>query len=319
MQKVMRADFERMLERAASYVRDPRAGIYGPDSYTWHVSREAVISLGGGCAALLQVAHPFVAHAVEQHSSVFSDMQGRFRRTLGTVTQMVFGDWPSVQKASRGIFGLHSTVKGSLQESGGRYHQGDEYDANTISALYWVHATLIYTSVLVYEHLFEPMSLDQKQRFFEESKRFDYLFGIPDEARPKDWPAFESYWNTMIESDALYVGETAKRIAKAITAAPNPAAEPGFAMLRLYTAAFLPPRFREDFGYRFGRAEQILERSTTIALKNTLKVLPDRVRCFPAYSDALRRLRGEEMPDPLAGALSRAVVFSLGSWGRSRG
>lgn len=316
MQQVLRADFERMLERAGSYVKDPRAGLYGPDTCTWHISREAAISLGGGCAALLQVAHPFVANAVEQHSNVFSDMQGRFRRTLGTVTAMVFGDWPTVQKASRGIFALHSTVKGSLQEGGGRYHQGDEYEANTLSALYWVHATLIHTSIVLYERLFEPLSPERKEEFYQESKRFDYLFGIPDDARPRDWPAFESYWNSMIESDALCVGGPAKRIAKAISTAPNPLAEPGFAMLRLHTAALLPPRFREAYGFEFGRPEELLVEASTIALKKTLKILPDRLRCFPAYADALRRLRGEDGPDPVAGALSRAVVFSMGSWKR---
>lgn len=316
MQQVGRAEFERMLSRAGSFVKDPRAGLFGPGSPTWQVSREAAISVGGGCAALLQVAHPFVANAVEQHSSVFEDMQGRFRRTLGTVTQMVFGDWPSVQHLSRGIFALHSTVRGSLAEGGGRYRLGDVYEANTISALYWVHATLIHTSIQVYELLFEPLSPERKEEYFQESKRFDYLFGVPDESIPKDWKSFEVYWNSMIDSDALFVGGPALRIAEAISTAPNPVAEPGFAVLRLYTAALLPPRFREAFGFSFGRKEKALFEASAFALRKSLKRMPERLRCFPAHSDAQRRLRGEPAPDPLAGALSRAVVMSMGSWKR---
>ena len=67
------------------------AGIFGPRSMTWRVDREAAIFLGAGRALLLQLAHPWVAAAIEQHSDTFADPISRFHRTFGVVFTMVFG------------------------------------------------------------------------------------------------------------------------------------------------------------------------------------------------------------------------------------
>jgi len=41
---------------------DPDAGLFGPDSVTWRIDREAFLLLGAGPRALLmQVAHPAIA------------------------------------------------------------------------------------------------------------------------------------------------------------------------------------------------------------------------------------------------------------------
>ena len=59
------------------------SGIFGPQSVTWQVDREAAIFLGAGRALLLQLAHPWIAAAIEQHSDTFADPVGRFHRTFG--------------------------------------------------------------------------------------------------------------------------------------------------------------------------------------------------------------------------------------------
>src|SRR6516165_3390117 len=83
------------LERELNLVRGAAAGsqsgIFGPRSVTWQVDREAAIFLGAGRALLLQLAHPWIAAAVEQHSDTFANPIGRFHRTFGTVFTMVFG------------------------------------------------------------------------------------------------------------------------------------------------------------------------------------------------------------------------------------
>ena len=39
-----------------------------PDSLAWEIGRESALFLGGGKAALLQLAHPFVAHAIDREA-----------------------------------------------------------------------------------------------------------------------------------------------------------------------------------------------------------------------------------------------------------
>ena len=58
---------------------------------SWKIGREAITFLGGGRAALLQLAHPYVAHGVDQHSETRTDPIGRFNRTFLHVFNMIFG------------------------------------------------------------------------------------------------------------------------------------------------------------------------------------------------------------------------------------
>ena len=53
---VSKADLERHLAELSARVTDPRAGLYGPRSISWEVNKEGILMLGGGCAALLQLA-----------------------------------------------------------------------------------------------------------------------------------------------------------------------------------------------------------------------------------------------------------------------
>ena len=86
---------ENDLGAAFDFVRTEAAGsvegVFGPASMTWRIDREAVIFLGAGRALLLQLAHPWVAAAIAEHSRTFADPIGRFHRTFEVVFTMVFG------------------------------------------------------------------------------------------------------------------------------------------------------------------------------------------------------------------------------------
>jgi uncharacterized protein (DUF2236 family) len=80
------------LERELKAVRAAAAGaaqgVFGSRSLTWQIDRESAIFFGAGRALLLQLAHPWVAAAIEWHSSAFADPVGRFHRTFSTVFAM---------------------------------------------------------------------------------------------------------------------------------------------------------------------------------------------------------------------------------------
>jgi hypothetical protein len=82
---------ESELSLVCAATGDSLAGIFGPRSMTWRVDREAAVFLGAGRALLLQLAHPWVATAIEQHSDTFADPISRFHRTFSVVFTMVFG------------------------------------------------------------------------------------------------------------------------------------------------------------------------------------------------------------------------------------
>ena len=66
------------------------AGVFGPASMTWRMNREAILFLAAGRALLLQLAHPWIAAAIAEHSSALTNPFVRFHRTFRVVFTMIF-------------------------------------------------------------------------------------------------------------------------------------------------------------------------------------------------------------------------------------
>src|SRR5215213_42940 len=114
MSLVSEEDFERELDRIRGAARNPTAGIFGPVSLTWRVDREAVIFVAAGRALLLQLAHPWVAAAITEHSRTLADPIGRFHRTFSTVFAMVFGTLDQALSMARHLHRRHAQIGGIL-------------------------------------------------------------------------------------------------------------------------------------------------------------------------------------------------------------
>ena len=113
---VAEADLERELAIVRSAAAGEAAGIFGPDSVIWRIDREAAIFLGAGRALLLQLAHPWVAAAIAQHSRSLADPIGRFHRTFSIVFTMVFGTTAQALAAARRLHRRHTAISGTLGE-----------------------------------------------------------------------------------------------------------------------------------------------------------------------------------------------------------
>lgn len=308
---VTRADLESQIDRVLSGVVDPRAGIHGPGSVSWKIDRESALFLGGGKAALLQLAHPFVAHAVDQHSRARSDPLGRFQRTFEAVHAMVFGDVGSAIRTARRVHAIHSRIGGQIDEDVGAFAKGARYDANDEQALLWVYSTLLDGAVETYELVVGPLSDADKSRYYEESKRFAGLFGISDATLPPDWPAFQSYYRCMLASDVIRVGAPAREIGSFLFESPRLAFHPLFGWLRTLTAGLLPSHLRQQFGLPWTRRDRAIFHGSLAAVRHAYPRLPRRLRYVPSYVRAQRRLRGIEAPDRIGDLIERLATAPL--------
>jgi uncharacterized protein (DUF2236 family) len=192
--------------------------MFGPRSLTWQIDRESAIFFGAGRALLLQLAHPWVAAAIEQHSNAFADPVGRFHRTFSTVFAMVFGTLDQSVDAARRLHGRHAGIIGQLPWTAGPFAVGSTYRANAIPALRWVYATLIETALVAYELVLPPLTAQQRDRYYRESQLFGGLFGIPQECLPQDWTAFANYFSAMLHSEILSVSQQARTMARRLIA-----------------------------------------------------------------------------------------------------
>ena len=269
----------------------------------WRVNGEALVFVGAGRAALLQLAHPAVAEAIDQHSTTRTDPLGRFRRTFANVFDMVFGDLDCALASARRVHTVHRQIKGSFARDVGPYERGSSYWANDPEALLWVHSTLWETSIMLYEQIARPLSNEEKDRYYEETRSFADLFGIGEELLPADWHEFESYNQQMWRE--LVIGDPAREMGRFLFRTPNLLLTPVMRWLRTMTAGLLPERLREGFEMTYTqRHQRSFERSMAL-LQRTHRFWPPRLRYLPPYVSAKRRLAGKQRRDYLGDLLER--------------
>jgi len=316
-QLVSRPEIELLLEAARQRTRDPVAGIFGPQSVSWKINREAALFLGAGRAALLQLAHPWVTAALAQHSTTLSDPIGRFHHTFRVIYTMIFGTLDQALAASRSLYTLHTRIRGELPEPVAAYDAGSHYEANELDALRWVYATLVESAVLAHDFALPPLTAAERETYYSESKWMAALFGIAPAELPEDWTAFAAYNRQMWASDILGVNATSRNMAHRLLQGAGSWVHPP-PWYRALTAHWMPLRLRQEFALPFGPAEQRSLARTTRWLPRVYRRLPSAVRLVGPYLEARSRLAGKAHPGILAQASNRfwmgqpRLLFSKG-------
>src|SRR6059058_4747954 len=131
---VSRSDSESLIVAVEQASADPRAGIFGPAAMSWKINRESALFLGAARAALLQLAHPWVATALEQHSSLMTRPIARFHSTFRIVFAMIFGSREQAAAAARHLYQVHTHIQGELTQDAGGWRRGSPYEANETAA-----------------------------------------------------------------------------------------------------------------------------------------------------------------------------------------
>jgi len=289
-------DPEAHLVALAPVAPHPAESIFGPHSLSWKVNRESALFLAAGRAALLQLAHPWVAAGIAEHSRTLNDPIGRFHHTFYVMFTIVFAPKNQATAAARRLCQQHQLVRGMLPEEAGRFPQGSRYEANDVSALTWVYATLIDSAVLAYELLLAPLTIAERELYYAESREASVLFGIPSESLPPDWTTFCQYMQEMSQSDCLVVSPTAQRLACQLQTGVGMAIKPPF-WYRALTIALLPPRFRGEFQFTYGGREQRAVKRAVAWLRRIYPRLPPTLRFVGPYREVQARLRGQMVPN----------------------
>ncbi len=287
--QVSPAESESLLAAAAAGIANPAAGLFGPDSITWRINREAALFLGAGRAALLQLAHPWVMAALADHSAVLGRPIARFHSTFRIVFTMVFGSVDQALRAARHLYALHTRIQGELTEDTAGWKRGTHYEANEIAALRWVFSTLVESAVMACECALGPLSAEDREQYYAESKRMAALFGIPAAALPEGWDAFCAYNQRMHASDELGVSAEARRYGARLLEGAGSRIHPPH-WYRALTIAWMPERFRSEFSFGFGEEMRTAAKSAARNLPGIYRRLPGAIRFVGPYHEAQARL-----------------------------
>ena len=253
--------------------------LFDPAGVFWRVNREAVLLLGGGAALLLQIAHPLVAAGVADHSGFRQAPVRRLVRTLTRMREMIHADRPTALAAARRVNQVHATIVGTLADPTPAFAAGTPYRANDPALLLWVQATLVETALRTYEAFFPALSVDERMRYYEESKTIGQLLGLATSEMPADYPAFHRYFDAMTIGPELHVTPTCAELAEHIVHPPvfwfpRIAGD----ALAIATAALLPAPVRERYGLSWGRRQQRIWEAARRAIRRTLPYVPRTLR-----------------------------------------
>lgn len=304
---VTEQDLEATLDLVRAHAAGADAGVFGPSSVTWRIDREAVIFLGAGRALLLQLAHPWVAAAIAEHSKTFADPIGRFHRTFGIVFPMVFGSLDRALLSSRQLHRRHGAIVGQMPETIGPFAAGSRYCANDIPSLRWVHATLVETALMVHDLVLPPLSAEERERYWSEARLYGALFGLTGDDLPADWSGFAAYTTAMAQSETLTVSPAAREIAAQIFSGARPWLRPP-RWYRALAARMLPERLRAGFGLALDERDIRAADNALTWIRRVYPILPDRLRYVGPYQEAQARLRGELQPDWMTRCLNRVWI-----------
>jgi len=256
--------------------------LFGPDSMMWRISRESVMLFGGRAAVLMQLAHPLVAAGVAAHSDYRSDPYKRLRRTLDTMYTIVFESAEDARDAVARVNDVHDHVKGVAGD-------GRKYSALDPHLQLWVHTTLVYSSIKVYERFIEPLTPDELERYYQESKVIGSLFGIPGELHPETYEELVSWMWHLMDTGEVQVTDLARELADPIVR-PLSLVPRGLSRgTSLITPGLLPRPIREGYGFTVGASRAAVMAIGGRAARLVLPRLPQSVRTHPAARNAERR------------------------------
>ena len=260
----------------------------------WKLNREMVLLLGWGRAILLQLAHPLVAAGVANHSAFLAQPRGRVRRFAHTVSAMLaltFGTPDEVARAAAGINGIHDRVHGRLCEPTGSFEGGTPYSAHDPALLRWVHATLLDSTLRVYVLYVGPLTAEEQDRYCAAASGVAPLLGIPEGYLPASVAELEAFLRSMFTGGEIAVGETARKLARAVVYPPCPrVARPFLWLVRLPTIGLLPPAIRRAYGLPWDARQALALRLSARLVRRLLPLLPSVCRHWPAARAAARRV-----------------------------
>jgi uncharacterized protein (DUF2236 family) len=272
------AEHRVFLESLAAKASNPAAGFFGPDSMAWRLSGEMVLGVVVLRALFMQVAHPKVAQGVAEHSDFREKPFARAYATFKAQQRIVFGSCEESIEALMRIYARHVGV------------QGDDYQANEPSLLFWVYATLIDSMFFAYRTFLPDLTAKDWERFYEEGKLFARLIGITEGQVPPRLADFNAWMQSMIASDEITISPTAKEIGRSLLGMPVRLAAPLNGFL---AAGTLPAKVREQYGLRWSPLRQslfdIFARLTRFIISHT----PQFLHTSPTYWIALRRATSE--------------------------
>jgi uncharacterized protein (DUF2236 family) len=260
----------------------PHGAPLDASSLTWRYLADVRGVLLALRAGVLQVMHPSISAALIDHSDVFENPLARLIRSAGPILGAVYDE--DAEATARWIRERHPSVRG-------RGPHGRRYHALDPGTYYWAHATFFEAQIATQELFGVPFTTAEKEQLYAESITWYARYGLTMRPVPRDYEAFERYWQQTLEGVleatpvALDAVQTMNQLPAPYPQIPGPAwasVRPliGFSAPWLARGT-LPLQARETLGISWNLADELTLRTLRTLIRAAWPILPSSLQRLP--------------------------------------
>ena len=262
-------------------------GLFGPDSVTWRVHREPIVTVGGLRSLYLQALLPRAVAGVEQNSRYRKDPWGRFQHTAMYVGTVIYGTTEQAERAGRRVRAIHAKMTATDPRTGERFRVDDPH------LLRWVHVTEVESFMEAALRGGLRLSEPEIDRYYAEQTRAAELVGLDPATVPDSAAAVAAYYERMrpeleltVDSAATGLFLTLPPLPFGLGLTPVRGAALGVSALAI---GLLPAWARRLYGLPSLPATDLITSANALVLGRMLSAIPiDWIS--PLRRDAMRRL-----------------------------
>lgn len=286
---------------------DRDVGLFGPDSVTWRIHSEPIITVGGIRSLFLQALHPRAVAGVAQNSRYKSDALGRFQRTSDYVGVTVFGSTARAEAAGRRVRAIHARMRARDPVT------GETFRIDEPELLCWVHVTEVDSYLCAARRGGVPLSDADADRYLHEQCRRAALVGLDPATVPGSRAEVAAYYERM--RPRLRMTVDAADTALFLVAPKMPwglgwtPARPAWTGIATAAFALLPRWARRMYGLPGLPTTDLAASLTVRVLRSTVALIPRQWYESPWRAAALARAasQGDNAPVATAAADDTAV------------
>jgi uncharacterized protein (DUF2236 family) len=260
------------------------------------VHEERLVGLLYGQRALcIGALAPLNYIGTSEHSYARLTPFRRLAHTGQAFEQIYFGSRAEADHVLARVRRLHEGVKGELLEDAGVFQAGTPYSALDPELMLWTVAVIADSAQLFYELFVGRLSDSEREALWQDYVRFAELFGMPREAAPASYEEYRAYWHGKLASREMFLTEEARYVGY-VTAFEIPFRridQPAKRVHDLIMLGSLPPRVRELYGLRYGRAEAAAYTLAVQAVRSGRRLAPSILARGPNTS-SFRRVADTE-------------------------
>ena len=174
-----------LLEHASGAPAELQALPLGRGSLTHDTFSDLRMWLLTQRTGTLQAMHPVVGQALTDHSDLLENPVGRLLRSAAPVLGVVIDE--DAEQTGTWVRDMHRGIKGK------------GYHSLHPDVFFWTHATFFESQITMRETFGRPFTRAELDQLYAESITWWRRYGMTDRVVPRDWPAFQRYWQHTIE------------------------------------------------------------------------------------------------------------------------